>query len=75
MNVVINRPITTLVVLDKWTKIIDDGGVIDSIHCDFKKVFGTVPYKCLLKKTESFGIKWGVLNWIHTFLSEELNKQ
>ena len=31
-----------LVVLDKWTKIIDDGGTIDYIYCTFKKVFDKV---------------------------------
>ena len=39
-----------LVVLDKWTKIIDDGGTIDCIHCDFKKAFDEVPHRRLLRK-------------------------
>ena len=28
-----------LVVLDRWTRIIDEGGSIDCIYCDFKKAF------------------------------------
>ena len=28
-----------LIVLNKWTKIMDEGGVIDCIYCNFKKAF------------------------------------
>ena len=58
-----------LVVLDKWTKIIDDGGTIDCIYCDFKKAFDKVPHRRLLKKVESYGIKGEILGWIAAFLS------
>ena len=33
-----------LVVLDTWTKIIDEGGTIDCVYCDFKKAFDKVPH-------------------------------
>ena len=59
-----------LLVLDIWTKIIDDSGTIDCIYCDLKEVFHNVPHKCLLKKPERCGIKGEVLNWIHTSLSD-----
>ena len=32
-------------VVDKWTEILDKGGVIDVIYCDFQKAFDTVPHK------------------------------
>ena len=50
-----------LVGLDKWTKIIDDGGTIDCFYCDFKKAFDKVPHRGLLKKVESYGIKGEIL--------------
>ena len=34
-----------LIVLDKWTRTIDEGGSIDCINCDFKKAFDKVPHK------------------------------
>ena len=58
-----------LVVLDKWTKITDDGGTIDYIYYDFKKAFDKVPHRSLLKKVESYGIKGEFLVWIAAFLS------
>ena len=34
-----------LVVLDKWTTIIDEGGSIDCIYYNFKKAFDKVPHE------------------------------
>ena len=33
-----------LVVLDTWTKIIDEGRTIDCVYCDFTKAFDKVPH-------------------------------
>ena len=57
-----------LVVLDKWMKIID-GGTIDCINCDFKKVFDKVPHQRLLKKVENYEINREIFGWIGAFLS------
>ena len=57
------------IVLDKWTKIMDEGGVIDWIYCDFKKAFDKVPHRRLINKVESYGIKGEILGWITAFLS------
>ena len=46
-----------LIVLDKWTKIMDKGGVIDCIYCDFKRAFDKVPHRRLINKVKSYGIK------------------
>ena len=39
-----------LAVLDIWTKILDQGGELDVIYCDFMKAFAKVPHKILLLK-------------------------
>ena len=44
---------TCSLVLDKWTKIMDEGGVIDCIYCDFKKAFDKVPNRRLINEVES----------------------
>ena len=59
-----------LVVLDKWTKIIDEGGSIDCVYCDFKKAFDKVPHERLLRKIEGYGIRGEILGWIRAFLSD-----
>ena len=37
-----------LTVLDIWTEILDQGGELDVIYCDFMKAFDTVPNKRLV---------------------------
>ena len=59
-------------VLDKWTEILDQGGVIDVIYCDFMKAFDKVPHNCLLHKIQSYGICGKLHRWIQSFL---LNQQ
>ena len=56
-------------VMDKWTKIIDEGGSIDVTYMDFQKAFDSVPYKRLISKVHSHGINNKVLAWISDFLS------
>ena len=63
-----------LVVLDKWTQIIDEGGSLDCIYCDFKKAFDKVPHQRLLKKVGSYGIKGEILGWIKAFLSNTIQQ-
>jgi len=56
-------------IMDKWTEIIDKGGAIDVIFCDFKKAFDTVPHRRLLVVLEHYGIKGPLLSWIKDFLT------
>ena len=57
-----------LKVLDIWTEIIDQGGAIDLIYCDFMKAFDKVPHRRLLYKLKQYGIDGNILNWIQNFL-------
>ena len=58
-----------LQVLDIWTRIIDEGGNIDVLYCDFMKAFDKVPHKRLVYKVSKYGVKGNVLGWIESFLS------
>jgi hypothetical protein len=60
--------IQLLQVLDKWTEILDAGGVVDVIYLDYAKAFDSVPHKRLVMKLQSCGITGKVLNWIELFL-------
>ena len=44
----ISTVLQLLKVLDKWTEILDGGGCVDVIYCDFKKAFDTVPHRRLM---------------------------
>ena len=56
-------------VLDIWHDILDQGGNIDILYCDFMKAFDKVPHKRLVYKISKYGIKGDILGWINSFLS------
>ena len=58
-----------LVVLDRWTQELDQGGIIDVLYFDFMKAFDRVPHKYLLAKLRSYGVHGQIYNWIEDFLS------
>ena len=47
-----------LTVLDIWTEILDQGGELDVIYCDFMKAFDKVPHKRLLLKIKKLWHLW-----------------
>ena len=57
-----------LKVLDIWSKILDEGGCLDVVYCDFMKAFDKVPHNRLLLKAEKYGITGNILGWIKSFL-------
>ena len=52
-----------------WCEILDEGGTIDVIYCDFMKAFDKVPHRRLLFKIERYGITENVHGWIKSFLT------
>ena len=56
-------------VLDIWTEILDQGGSLEVIYCDFMKAFDKVPHKRLIFKIEKYGITGNILGWVNSFLS------
>ena len=58
-----------LKVVDKLTEILDNGGVIDKIYCDFMKVFDTVPHQRLIEVLMHYGLEDPILAWIKDFIS------
>ena len=43
-------------VLDQWTEILDRGGCVDVIYCDFMKAFDTVPHRRLISVLQYYGV-------------------
>ena len=57
-------------VLDIWTEILDQGGTLDVIYCDFMKAFDKVPHRRLLHKIYNYGITCNMIGWIEAFLND-----
>jgi len=57
-----------LTIMDQWTEILDKGGYLDVVYCDFQKAFDTVPHERLVKVLEYYGINDPLLKWIKDFL-------
>ena len=47
-----------IIVLDRWTELLDEGGVVDITYCDFIKAFDKVPHSCLLSKSKHMEYQW-----------------
>lgn len=57
-----------LQVMDKWTEILDRGGCVDVVYCDFMKAFDKVPHLRLLHKLDKYQITGQYNTWIRSFL-------
>ena len=57
-------------VLNIWIEVLDQGGTLDAIYCDFMKAFDKVPHRRLVYKVEKYGIQGNVIGWINSFLNE-----
>ena len=57
-------------VLNIWIEILDQGGDLEVVYCDFMKAFDKVPHRRLIHKIEKYGITGNVLGWIESFLSD-----
>ena len=66
----ISTSLQLLKVLEEWTQILDRGGGIDCVYCDFQKAFDKVPYRRLMAKIWSYGIRGKLYRWIETFLTK-----
>ena len=56
-------------VLNIWTEILDQGGEIEAINCDFMRAIDKVLHKRLSHKIDKYGVKGNILGLIKAFLS------
>ena len=55
-------------ILDNWMKILDQGGGVDIVFCDFMNAFDKVPHQRLLNKLNMYNIDKPYTEWIKAFL-------
>jgi hypothetical protein len=53
-------------VLDKWTSVLDEGGVLNAVYMDFMKAFDKVPHTRLLVKMKAYGLNEKICIWVGT---------
>ena len=61
-------------VMEKWVNVMDQGGLVDVIYCDFRKAFDTVPHIRLFNVLKFYGFENPILSWIKDFLSQRKQK-
>ena len=55
--------------IDKWKKIVDDGGVFGALLTDLSKAFDRIPHDLIIAKLEAYGFHMDALKLIHDYLS------
>ena len=56
--------------LDLITKPLSEGFSVDIVYLDFLKAFDLVSHRRLIQKLTGYGIKYDLLKWVQSFLSE-----
>lgn len=58
-----------IIVIDKWTDMLDRGEVFDTVYLDFQKAFDSVPHNRLITKLNAYGIVGNIQQWIKEYLT------
>ena len=57
-----------LLVVDDWTKALDDDHSVDILYFNFAKAFNSVQHNHLISKLQGCGISGKLLTWVRNFL-------
>ena len=55
--------------LEDWSRMVENGDLVDDVDLDFSKAFDSVSHKQLLRKLKTLGVTGRLLNWIIPLLS------
>ena len=58
-----------LAMIEKWKKIVDNGGVFGALLTDLSKAFDCIPHDLIIAKLEAYGFHIDTLKLIHDYLS------
>ena len=60
--------------LEEITDMVDEGMAVDEVFLDFRKAFDKVSHRKLLYKLQAMGVKGIILQWLHSFLTDRLQR-
>ena len=55
--------------IEKWIKIVDNGGDFGALLTDLSKAFDCIPHDLIICRLEAYGFHIGGLKLIHEYLS------
>ena len=58
-----------LAMIEKWTEIEDDGGVLGALLTDLSEAFDCIPHQLIIAKLQAYGFHTDVLKLFHDYLS------
>jgi len=61
-----------LLVMDKWTEYLEQGGQIDVMYSDFEKVFDKVSNSRLIYKLKLYGFSKDIITWMQDVLKQKI---
>ena len=64
-----SAPHCLLVMIEKWKRIVDYGGVFGALLTDLSKVFDCIPHDLFIAKLEAYGFQIDALKLIYDYLS------
>ena len=58
-----------LVMIEKWKKVVDNGGAFGALLTDLSKAFDCIPHNLIIAKLEAYGFQTDALRLVHDYLS------
>ena len=58
-----------LVMIEKWKKVVDNGGAFGALLTDLSKVFDYIPHDLIIAKLETYGFQIDALRLVYDYLS------
>ena len=58
-----------LVMIEKWKKVVDNGGAFGALLTDLSKVFDYIPHDLIIAKLEAYGFQIDALRLVYDYLS------